>query len=137
MKKKKFAKLRTLNRKRNYMMKNIRYYSRLFIEKILWDKKSKSAIDFTAVKSILILRNEGKIGDVIVDSGLIKVLSQHGYDVDIIVTPDNCSIMQHDKHIRSIYIADKISLNDFMKKRNHNVSSDIIHQLNENKYDLI
>lgn len=137
MKKKKFAKLRTLNRKRNYMMKNIRYYSRLFIEKILWDKKSKSAIDFTAVKSILILRNEGKIGDVIVDSGLIKVLSQHGYDVDIIVTPDNCSIMQHDKHIRSIYVADKISLNDFMKKRNHNVSSDIIHQLNKNKYDLI
>ncbi|HAT3624877.1 TPA: glycosyltransferase family 9 protein, partial [Morganella morganii] len=120
MKKKKFTKLRSLNRKRNYMMKNIRYYSRLLIEKILWDKKSKSAIDFSAVKSILILRNEGKIGDVIVDSGVIKVLSQHGYDVDIVVTPDNCSIMQHDKNIRSIYIADKVSLNDFMKNRNHN-----------------
>lgn len=119
------------------MMKNIRYYSRLLIEKILWDKKSKSAIDFSAVKSILILRNEGKIGDVIVDSGVIKVLSQHGYDVDIVVTPDNCSIMQHDKNIRSIYIADKVSLNDFMKNRNHNVSSDIINQLNKNEYDLI
>lgn len=118
-------------------MKKIRYYSRLFIEKVFWDKKKKSAIDFSAVKSILILRNEGKIGDVIVDSGVISVLSQHGYDVDILVTPDNCSIMQHDKNVRSVYIADKISLNDFMKKRNHNVNNVVINQLNKNKYDLI
>ena len=137
MKKKKLTKLRALNRKRNYMMKKIRYYSKLFIEKIRWDKKKKSTIDFSSVKSILILRNEGKIGDVIVDSGLIKVLAQHGYQVDILVTPDNYSIMQYDKNIRSVYVADRISLSDFMNKKNHNVKEDIINQLNKNKYDLI
>lgn len=137
MKKKKFATLRALNRKRNYLMKDIRYYLSLFREKILWDKQKKTTIDFSSVKSILILRNEGKIGDVIVDTSIIKILSQHNYVIDMLVTSTNDSILKYNKYIRNIYISNKITLNDFMKKRTHNVSDDILKQLKENNYDLI
>lgn len=137
MKKKKFAALRALNRKRNYIVKKIRYYSRLFVEKILWDKKKKTTIDLNSIKSILILRNDGKIGDVIVDSAIIKPLSQSGYSVDILVTPDNYSIIKNNDHIRNIYIANQTSLSDFLKKSTHNISKEIIDKLNSNKYDLI
>ena len=104
MKKKKFATLRALNRKRNYLMKDIRYYLSLFREKILWDKQKKTTIDFSSVKSILILRNEGKIGDVIVDTSIIKILSQHNYVIDMLVTSTNDSILKYNKYIRNIYI---------------------------------
>lgn len=137
MKKKKFATLRAWNRKRNYVMKDIRYYFNLFIEKILWDKSKKTTIDFNSVKTILILRNEGKIGDVIVDTAIIKILSQHGYIIDILVTSTNESILKYNKNIRNIYIANNITLNDFMKKHNHNVSKDVVKKLHENNYDLI
>ncbi|WP_454208846.1 hypothetical protein [Proteus sp. Marseille-Q3619] len=118
-------------------MKDIRYYFNLFIEKILWDKPKKTTIDFNSVKTILILRNEGKIGDVIVDTAIIKILSQHGYIIDILVTSTNDSILKYNNNIRKIYIANNISLNDFMKKHNHNVSKDVVRKLNENNYDLI
>ncbi len=137
MKKKKFATLRALNRKRNYIMKKMRYYSRLFVEKILWDKQKKTTIDFNSIKSILILRNDGKIGDVIVDSAIIKPLSQGGYNIDILVTPDNHSIIKNNDYIRNIFIANQTSLSDFFKKRTHNVNNEIIDKLNSNKYDLI
>lgn len=137
MKKKRFATLRAWNRKRNYVMKDVRYYMNLFMAKILWDKPKKTAIDFNTVKSILILRNEGKIGDVIVDTAIIKILSQYGYIIDILVTPTNESILKYNKSIRTIYLADNTTLNDFIKKHNHNVSKDVVKKLNENSYDLI
>lgn len=137
MKKKKFATLRAWNRKRNYLMKDIRYYLNLFLQKLCWDKTKKTAINISAVKSILILRNEGKIGDVIVDTSVIKVLKEHHYCVDMLVTHSNAAILEYNPNIRNVYIADNNSLDDFMKKRHHNVNKDILIALKNNHYDLI
>ena len=47
-----------------------------------------------AVKTILILREDNKIGDSIVASGLIKALERAGYAVDVVTGKDNAFIYQ-------------------------------------------
>ena len=137
MNKKKFATIRAWNRKRNLFTKRFRYLTRLFITKLIWDKRNKVELDINSVKSILLLCNQGKLGDVIVDTLLIKNLSLADYAIDILVTNLNAVILQYNPYVRNIYIANSISLNDFEHSFKHNVPANVIEQLIENNYDLV
>ncbi|WP_218814422.1 glycosyltransferase family 9 protein [Rickettsiella endosymbiont of Dermanyssus gallinae] len=137
MNKKKFATIRAWNRKRNLLIKRFRYLTRLFITKLIWDKRNKVELDINSVKSILLLCNQGKLGDVIVDTLLIKNLSLADYAIDILVTNSNAVILQYNPYVRNIYIANSISLNDFEHSFKHNVPANVIEQLIENNYDLV
>ncbi|CDG20480.1 putative glycosyl transferase [Xenorhabdus poinarii G6] len=134
---KKFALLRSWNRKRNYLMKDIRYYTRLFIAKLLWDKNKNSDFNINSIKTILLLRNEDKIGDMVVDTILLKELNKAGYIVDFLATETNSIVLKHNPYVRNIFIATPIDTTSFMQNFRHNVPAKTIEKLRNNKYDLI
>lgn len=68
----KFKKIRELNRRRNYFFKKLRNILRVYIAKALWDCRARREADLTSAKTVLLMRNEGAIGDVVVDSALVK-----------------------------------------------------------------
>ncbi|MDC9592820.1 hypothetical protein [Xenorhabdus sp. IM139775] len=115
MENKKFATLRSWNRKINYFMKGVRYYARLFIAKLLWDKKGKKSLDVDTIKTVLILRNEGKIGDMIVDTILIRELNKSGYQVDVLGTKTNSAILKYNPYVRNGYLAEDVDISKPMK----------------------
>ncbi|MCS3434144.1 glycosyltransferase family 9 protein [Klebsiella sp. BIGb0407] len=130
-------KIRSLNRRRNYFIKDVKSFSRIFIAKTIWDLKEKNQPDEIAIKNILLLRNEGAIGDVIVDSALVKALHDGGYAVDFLLTKNNSKVMKYNPYIRNIYEADDVDSSYFNKKFNHNVPKEVIKKLAKNQYDLI
>lgn len=130
-------KIRSLNRRRNYFFKEVKSFSRVFIAKTLWDLKEKNQSNEVAIKNILLLRNEGAIGDIIVDSALVKALYDGGYTVDFLLTKNNSKVMKYNPYIRNIYEADDVDSTCFNKSFNHNVPDSIIEILARNKYDLI
>ncbi|MDX7986392.1 glycosyltransferase family 9 protein [Xenorhabdus sp. 12] len=137
MKKKRFSTLRAWNRKRNYLMKDLRYYVRLIVAKFIWDKNRKNALDINIIKSVLLLRNEGKIGDMIVDTILLRELSKSGYQVDVLATVTNSIILKYNPYVRDVYLADNIDTPSFIKNYFHNIPSETINVLKSNNYDLV
>jgi len=113
---KKFNKIRELNRRRNYFTKKVRNALRVGVAKALWDRRRRQPVDLSSAKTVLLMRNEGAVGDVVVDSALVKCLHQSGYIVDFLLTTSNSQVM---------------------RKFNHNVPRDVINELANNKYDII
>lgn len=132
-----FKKLRTLNRRRNYFMKRVKLGAKLYLAKIIWDKYKKSTLDLKSIKTILLLRNEGTIGDMIVFSPLVKSLHEAGYIVDVLLTKSSSVVMEHNPYVRTIYEADDASTEVYLKSFNHTVPESIIKKLKSNNYDLL
>lgn len=132
-----FKKLRELNRRKNYFMKKVRLDARLFVAKIRWDKHKKSTLNVDSIKTILLIRNEGTIGDTVVYSPLIKNLHAAGYKVDILLTKSSSVVLKHSPFIRNIYEADDTSTEVYLKSFNHTVPEITIQQLKNNQYDLV
>lgn len=101
-KQKKFATLRAWNRKRNYFMKALR----MRMAKWIWDEPVRRPFDLRAISKVLLLRNDGKIGDMIVSTSLIRELRTNGYTVDILATRSNVVVIEHNPHIRKIHFDD-------------------------------
>lgn len=123
MKKKKFSKFRELNRQRNYMMKQLR----MNIACLFLDKKNKAPFPATAINRILLLRDDNKIGDMVVSTSLIRELSRAGYIIDVLAGPVNQWIIAHNPHISQIIITPE------EVKTNKTIGV----QLADNHYDLI
>ncbi len=134
---KKFNKIRELNRRRNYFTKKVRNALRVGVAKALWDRRRRQPVDLSSAKTLLLMRNEGAVGDVVVDSALVKCLHQSGYIVDFLLTTSNSQVMRYNPRIRHIYEADPVTSADFLRKFNHNVPRDVINELANNKYDII
>ncbi len=134
---KKFNKIRELNRRRNYFTKKVRNALRVGVAKALWDRRRRQPVDLSSAKTVLLMRNEGAVGDVVVDSALVKCLHQSGYIVDFLLTTSNSQVMRYNPRIRHIYEADPVTSADFLRKFNHNVPRDVINELANNKYDII
>lgn len=134
---KKFNKIRELNRRRNYFTKKVRNALRVGVAKALWDRRRRQPVDLSSAKTVLLMRNEGAVGDVVVDSALVKCLHQSGYIVDFLLTTSNSQVMRYNPRIRYIYEADPVTSADFLRKFNHNVPRDVINELANNKYDII
>jgi hypothetical protein len=91
---KKFNKIRELNRRRNYFTKKVRNALRVGVAKALWDRRRRQPVDLSSAKTVLLMRNEGAVGDVVVDSALVKCLHQSGYIVDFLLTTSNSQVMR-------------------------------------------
>ncbi|MCW0354996.1 hypothetical protein NB716_003790 [Pantoea ananatis] len=81
-----FKKIREWNRRKNYYIKQLKIDVKIYIAKLLWDKSKKNSFDVGLVKTVLLLRNEGTVGDVVVTTPLIKCLNEAGYSVDLLLT---------------------------------------------------
>ena len=134
---KKFKKIRELNRRRNYFTKRVRNALRVYIAKTLWDSPARSELDLSSAKTVLLMRNEGAIGDVVVDSALVKCLHQSGFIVDFLLTKSNSQVMRYHPGIRRIYEAENVASGDFLRKFTHNVPESVINELANNKYDIV
>ncbi|MBK0003579.1 glycosyltransferase family 9 protein [Erwinia sp. S38] len=132
-----FKKIREWNRRRNYYFKKLKLNVKIYVAKILWDKWLKNEFNINSVKTILLLRNEGTVGDVVVSTPLIKCLYESGYTVDLLVTKSSCAAVKYNPYIRTIYKADDCNTEAFLKKFNHTVDVSTIKQLNKNRYDLV
>lgn len=132
-----FKKLRELNRRKNYFMKKVRLDAKLFVAKIIWDRYKKSTLNVDSIKTILLIRNEGTIGDTVVYSPLIKNLHTAGYEIDILLTKSSSVVVKHNPFIRKIYEADDASTEVYLKSFNHTVPEITIEKLKKNQYDLV
>ncbi|MEN0617072.1 MULTISPECIES: glycosyltransferase family 9 protein [Klebsiella] len=133
----KFQKIRELNRRRNYFTKRVRSAVRIHLAKAFWDSRTRHEVDLSSAKTVLLMRNEGALGDVVVDSALVKCLHEAGMTVDFLLTKSNSQVMRHNPRIRHIYEADNVSSADFLRKFTHNVPKSIINELANNKYDIV
>lgn len=134
---KKFKKIRELNRRRNYFTKRVRNALRVYIAKTLWDSHARCETDLSSAKTVLLMRNEGAIGDVVVDSALVKCLHESGFIVDFLLTKSNSQVMRYHPGIRRIYEAENVDSGDFLRKFTHNVPKSVINELANNKYDIV
>lgn len=132
-----FRKIREWNRRRNYYLKKVRLSIKIYIAKLIWDKRRKSVFDVKSVKTVLLLRNEGTIGDVVVSTPLVKCLYESGFTVDILLTKSSSAVMKHNAYIRNIYEAGDSNNEVFLKRFAHTVDKSTIKMLNENDYDLV
>lgn len=115
---KKFATLRKWNRKKNYLMKALR----MRLAKMVWDLKEKNEFTLASIKKILLLRDDDKIGDMVVSTSLLRELSKKGYTVDVLATPNNVAIIENNPHINNIYLTSAV---------------DTLQKLGAERYDLI
>ncbi|MFY1038272.1 glycosyltransferase family 9 protein [Pantoea agglomerans] len=132
-----FKKIREWNRRKNYYLKEVKLEARMSIAKLLWDKRKKVSFEPDSVKTILLVRNEGKVGDIIVSMPLIRSLHQAGYAVDLLVTEACYDVIKYSPFIRHIYKSGTCSYNHYLKSFYHTVSKATMKKLNRNKYDLI
>ena len=133
----KFKKIRELNRRRNYFFKKLRNILRVYIAKALWDSRARREADLTSAKTVLLMRNEGAIGDVVVDSALVKCLHKAGMTVDFLLTKSNSQVMRDNPYIRHIYEAENVDSAAYLRKFTHNVPQSVINELANNKYDIV
>lgn len=99
MSEKKFKKLREINRKRNYFFKKVKFnIAKIFIDR--WTKKKSSLVE---IKKILFLRDDDKIGDMIISTPTLKVLSQQGYEVHVLSGRSNYCVIENNPHINKVH----------------------------------
>ncbi|BEM75185.1 lipopolysaccharide 1,2-N-acetylglucosaminetransferase [Serratia marcescens] len=132
-----FKKLREWNRRRNYYFKEVKLNIKIYIAKLIWDKRRKSNFDIKAIKTVLLLRNEGTIGDVVVSTPLVKCLYESGYTVDLLLTKSSSVAMKYNPYVRHAYEAGDCNNEVFLKRFSHTVAESTIRTLNENNYDLV
>lgn len=132
-----FKKIREWNRRKNYYIKQLKIDVKIYIAKLLWDKSKKNSFDVGLVKTVLLLRNEGTVGDVVVTTPLIKCLNEAGYSVDLLLTKKNSLAIKYNPYVRNVYEADDCSNAVFIKDFNHTVSDLTIKSLKKENYDLI
>lgn len=132
-----FKKIREWNRRKNYYLKEVKLDAKISIAKLLWDKRTKATFNPHSVKTILLVRNEGKVGDIIVSTPLIRSLHHAGYTVDLLVTEACYDVIKYSPFIRHIYQSGNCNYNHYLKALNHTVSKSTMKMLNRNKYDLI
>lgn len=132
-----FKKIREWNRRKNYYLKEVKLEAKISIAKLLWDKRTKVTFDPDSVKTILLVRNEGKVGDIIVSTPLIRSLHNAGYIVDLLVTEACYDVIKDSPFIRHTYQSGNCSHNHYLKSLNHTVSKSTMKMLNRNKYDLV
>ncbi|MFV8905187.1 glycosyltransferase family 9 protein [Serratia fonticola] len=132
-----FKKIRTWNRRRNYYFKEVKLNIKIYIAKLIWDKRSKSVFDIKSIKTVLLLRNEGTIGDVVVSTPLVKCLYESGYTIDLLLTKSSSVAMKYNPYVRHVYEAGDCNNEVFLKRFSHTVAKSTIRTLYENNYDLV
>jgi len=98
MKKKKFSKLREWNRRRNYLMKRLR----MDIARFRFDTKERRHFDFSQVQRVLFLRDDDKIGDMVVSTSLFREFGQAGLHIDVLAGKNSANVITHNSYIKKI-----------------------------------
>ncbi len=123
-------------RKANRAIKSILRPIRLSIGKLIWDRKPKAQsenyiidgkLDMGSVKSVLIMRYDGKIGDMIITSLLFREIKKAYPHIKIGVVTKGAAvdIIKSNKNVDRIYLYDKKNIENVAK------------QIADEKYDVL
>lgn len=121
--KKKFSRLRALNRQRNYLIKALR----LHIARWFLDHRVKRDFILSDKRSVLFLRDDDKIGDMVVSTSLFREFKQAGYRVEVLAGKNNSKIIECNPFIDAYYIVEKDKKDKLKQAKS----------LAENQYDVV
>lgn len=137
-------------RKLNRIIQDFLRPIRLSIGRKLWDKKKekyielvkKSKLDMERVKSILFLRYDGKIGDMVINTLMFREIKKRYPDIKIGVVSRGAAteIIKYNPHVNSIYNYEKRKESQLAKeiaKENYDVLVDFSEMLRVNQMKLI
>lgn len=125
-KKKRFAKVRALNRKRNFFIKKLR----LYIARIFFDYNKPRPFDLSECKTVLFLRDDDKIGDMVVSTCLYRDFYHSGYQVDVLAGKKNASVLEYNPYIKNLHISgeskcEKMKVAKKLRLRNYDLLIDM------------
>ncbi|MDE1478518.1 glycosyltransferase family 9 protein [Xenorhabdus bovienii] len=123
MTEKKFKKLREINRNKNYFFKKLRFN----LAKIFIDKWSKKQFHLGDINKILFLRDDNKIGDMIVSTPVLRELSLNGFKLHVLSGPSNYCVIENNPYIDKVY---------FYPGKNIDILN-LGLKLKQEKYDLV
>lgn len=103
---------------------------RLQIGKLFFDKKTSPYQAEKAIKSILFLRQDGKIGDYVVSSFVFREIKKFNPEIKIgvICTKKNAYLFQQNQYIDQLYCVKRRSIIDYIK---------CALSISKEKYDLV
>ncbi|QLH62318.1 glycosyltransferase family 9 protein [Serratia symbiotica] len=128
-------KIRQINRKRNYFIKKLKYNANLYLAAKRWNYHCKE-FPLDKTRTILLLRNDGKIGDAIISTCMLKTLCDAGYKIDILANEENSFIFSNNPYVRNLYLTNTGSIKHQSKFESH-IPENILYILKENAYDLL
>ncbi len=118
-----FSKIRQWNRNKNYFLKKIK----LKIVCFFLDKRKNNNFQLSGVKKVIILRDDNKIGDMIISTLLFRELNKCGLKVDVVSGKDNYCVIEYNNYIDNNYFLDNNFL-DFIT---------LAFKLRRKKFDLL
>lgn len=119
-------KIKAWNRRKNYLLKEVK----LKIACFFLDHKNKSTYSLSKIKKVLILRDDNKIGDMIVSTSLFRAFHEAGILVQVVSGEDNYSVIEYDTRIDKVYfyqpgLKNVIKLANNLKKENYDLVIDL------------
>ncbi|WP_336803921.1 glycosyltransferase family 9 protein [Erwinia aphidicola] len=90
-----------LVRKKNVFFRRIKIKFLFFRYKI---RKNNDVINYNNIKKVLLLRLDDKIGDMVVASGVIKLLAEKKIDVYLLTGPCCANMLAHSEYLKKVFI---------------------------------
>lgn len=118
-----YKKIKHWNRQKNHYLRVIK----LNLVCLFLDKTSKEPFSSREIKKVLILRDDNKIGDMIVSTGLFKIMHESGRYVGVVSGKDNGHIIEKSMYVDQRYL--------FTKKTKEIIN--LAFKIRREKYDLI
>ncbi len=101
--------LKQLTRKKNAFFRGIKFN---LINYRYRNKPARKAFDPAAVRRVLLLRLDDKVGDMVVTTGCARILAERGYQVSVLTGPICCEILAGSEFIEQVYLyRPRMSLN--------------------------
>lgn len=94
--------LKQLTRKKNAFFRGIKFN---LINYRYRNKPARKAFDPAAVRRVLLLRLDDKVGDMVVTTGCARILAERGYQVSVLTGPMLRNISRLRIHSASIFIS--------------------------------
>lgn len=113
--------LRTWNRKRNYAIRALR----MELVRMVVDNRQRRDFQLAAIQRVLLLRDDGKIGDTVVATCLLRTLRNNGYQVDVLARASNSAVIDCNPHVRQIFLREDINIIEKLKQQNYDLVIDM------------
>lgn len=123
MSNKRFSKIRKLNRKKNYFLKKVKFT----IAKFFIDPFFRKPFSLKEYPKILFLRDDNKIGDMVVSTSILRELKKNGYSIDVVSGKNNFCVIEYSDLYDNNYTYEEKILSIIK----------LALRLRKNKYDLI
>ena len=93
--------LKQLTRKKNAFFRGIKFN---LINYRYRNKPARKAFDPAAVRRVLLLRLDDKVGDMVVTTGCARILAERGYQVSVLTGPICSEILAGSEFIQQVYL---------------------------------